>query len=234
MNASYKNFGSFLSEVRAAKQPLCMVIFGPPGSGKGTNARKLTGALGLLHVETGAMIREEIKEGSPLGKKVESFVQKGQLVPDGVIYQLLEKRLSTGSLKKGVIFDGMPRTIAQTKELDSILARHGLKVNLVVSLNVPDKVVIQRMRKRAELEKRPDDLREGVIETRVAIYHRESDPILSHYKAKGFLVRVNSAVSPRAAYRRVRRRVRLSGLRRTAKAVGQVAKKRMSAFRRRK
>lgn len=230
MRANYSSFGNFFAEVKAARQPLCMVIFGAPGSGKGTNARKLSEALGIAHIETGAMIRAEIKAETKLGNAISGFVKGGNLVPNEVIYQLLEKRLSQPDCAKGIIFDGVPRTLEQAKKLNAILAQKGKKLNLVVNLVVSDKVVIQRMRDRAKLENRPDDLAPGVIENRIRVYHKESEPLIGYYKQRGLLVRVKGKKSPEVVYRRVRKRVRRSELTRTAKAAGIIAGRRVAGM----
>jgi adenylate kinase len=233
MKHGYGSVSSFVKDVKAAKQPICMIIMGLPGSGKGINATQVANSLGIAHVETGAMIRKELKSGSPLGNQMKEIVQAGNLVPDEIIYKLIEQRLTERDCAKGILFDGMPRTIAQAQKLDEILARFRKKVTLVLNLDAPDAVVIQRMRKRATIEKRPDDSTPGVIENRVKIYHDQSDPIIDFYKRKKLLVRVNAEKSPQKVFKKVNRRIRVSELKRTAKATGTIARQRFARILRR-
>ena len=182
-----------------------LIIFGPPGSGKGTYASRLQGRLGVDVIAMGDIFRETIKEGSALGMKVKGFVEKGLLVPDNVVVEVLRQRLAKSSSKKGFILDGFPRTIEQAKELENIM-----KVDGVVQLTVPDRIIVERLSTRricktcgevynilylkpktegvcdkcgGPLYQRQDDT-EKVIKDRIGVYERQTRPILLYYKEK--------------------------------------------------
>jgi len=181
------------------------IIFGPPGSGKGTYASRLQDKLGVDVVAMGDIFREIMKESTPLGKKVKSFVEKGLLVPDEVVIEVLKQRLAKASTKTGFILDGFPRTIEQAKSLDDIA-----KIDVVIQLTVPDSIIIERLSTRRickncgevynirylkpkiegvcdkcgeELYQRSDDTAD-VIRDRIHVYERQTQPILKHYIQK--------------------------------------------------
>jgi len=187
----------------------CMniVIFGPPGSGKGTYASRLMNRLGIPHISTGDLVREEIRNQTPLGNKIEKYSSSGMLVPDEIITQMLKKRLASG-VSKGFILEGYPRTVGQVHELDKIT-----KVDVVVNLDVPDIVIVDRLSARlqcrkcgaiynektmkprvtgkcdkdgGELFRRVDDQPE-VIRERLKVYQEASEPVISHYRSKHLL-----------------------------------------------
>jgi adenylate kinase len=181
------------------------IIFGPPGSGKGTYASRLHDELGVDVIATGDILREIIKENTPLGKKVKGFVEKGMLVPDDLVIEALKKRLANVSSKKGFILDGFPRTVEQAKALDGIT-----KIDTVIQLTVPDWIIVERLSTRricrncgevynirylkpkvdgvcdkceGQLYQRPDDTAE-VIKSRILVYERQTQPILEHYNKR--------------------------------------------------
>ncbi|MEN6588963.1 MAG: adenylate kinase [Proteiniphilum sp.] len=168
---------------------LNIVIFGAPGSGKGTQSEKLIEKYGLKHVSTGDLLRAEINGNTGLGHMADAYIAKGQLVPDEVMIGMLEELVKKNHLVKGFIFDGFPRTLAQGKALDAMLERHGKKVSVVLSLEVEDGELIDRLLKRGEISGRTDDNRE-TIESRLRVYYDQTAPLKDFYSAQGKLVRI--------------------------------------------
>ena len=181
------------------------IIFGPPGSGKGTYASRLRAKLGVDVIAMGDIFREIMKEDSPLGKKVKQYVEKGLLVPDDVVIEVLKQRLAKSSSKKGFILDGFPRTLEQANALDKIVA-----IDVVIKLTAPDSIIIERLSTRrickscgevynvrylkpkvegvcdkcgGQLYQRPDDTAK-VIKDRIQVYEQQTQQILQHYKKK--------------------------------------------------
>ena len=144
-------------QLNSEKSMLNIVIFGAPGSGKGTQSEKLIEKYGLKHVSTGDLLRAEIKSNSGLGQLAESYITKGQLVPDEVVIGILEELVQEHNHQNGFIFDGFPRTLAQGEALDAMLAKYGEKVSVVLSLEVADEELIGRLLKRGEISGRSDD-----------------------------------------------------------------------------
>lgn len=187
-----------------------LVLFGPPGAGKGTQAKRLVDLLKVPQISTGDLMRAERKSGSELGQKFESFMSKGELVPDELVVALLEKRLSEEDAKSGAIFDGYPRTVAQAKVLNGLLDKLGRKIDRVVSLGVGREEIVERVTGRRtdpstgqiyhlrynppppsiqdRLTQRKDDTKEAV-ETRLDAYQAETKPVLDYYEENGFAVR---------------------------------------------
>ena len=161
------------------------LIFGPPGAGKGTQAAKLIERYGLRHVSTGDLLRREIAAGTPLGLKAKSLIDKGELVPDEVVEGMIASELDAHGDVKGFLFDGFPRTTAQAEHLDAILAERGRKVDAVLALAIPDEMVFERIRHRAQIENRADDTKPEVIQNRIDTYHAKTEPIAAFYKGKG-------------------------------------------------
>lgn len=163
---------------------LNLVIFGAPGSGKGTQSEVLIEQFGFDHISTGDLLRAEIKQGSELGKSAKSYIDAGQLVPDSLIIGMIEKVLQERQPKKGLILDGFPRTVAQAEALDALYAKHGTAVHAVLDLQVAEDELIQRLLKRGEESGRSDDNLE-TIQKRLGIYHAQTAPIAEHYAKKG-------------------------------------------------
>jgi adenylate kinase len=160
---------------------LITILFGPPGSGKGTQAAYITKRYGLQHVSTGEMLREEADKGTELGNEVGPIMADGGLVPDDLMVRVIEARLRDADAAAGVLLDGFPRTVPQAQALDAMLRRTGRKVDLVLYLNVPEDKLIQRLLGRARDEGRADDNLE-TIEKRIEVYHRDTEPVLDHYR----------------------------------------------------
>lgn len=160
---------------------LITILFGPPGSGKGTQAAYITKRYGLQHVSTGEMLRKEAAKGTDLGNEVAPIMAEGKLVPDDLIVRVIESRLRDADTQVGVLLDGFPRTVPQARALDAMLRRTGRKVDLVLFLDVPEERLIERLLGRAQAEGREDDNLD-TIQTRLEVYHRDTEPVLDHYR----------------------------------------------------
>ena len=160
------------------------VIFGAPGSGKGTYSAKLVERYSLGHISTGDVLRAEIKNGTPLGKTAQEYIDKGQLIPDNLMIDILASKLDSLGDVPGVIFDGFPRTIAQAEALKAMLARRGEKVDAMLELVVGEDVLMQRLLRRAEIEGRADD-NETTIRARFDVYRTQTRPLSDWFEAEG-------------------------------------------------
>ena len=169
---------------------LNIVIFGPPGCGKGTQSAKLTEKYNLVHLSTGDVIRKEIKSGSDFGIQLKAIVEKGELVPYELIIKILESALAQNQSSNGFIFDGFPRTIDQAVDLDEILAKDNQSISMVVSLCIHDDKVVERLLNRAKIEGRKDDT-EDVIKNRLKVYKEQTCPLIDFYRKQGKYVEVN-------------------------------------------
>ena len=163
-----------------------IVLLGGPGAGKGTQADKLKEYYGVPHISTGEVLREARASGTELGKKAAEYMDAGKLLPDDIILGIINEKLDMPSMKHGFLFDGFPRTILQAEGLDKMLKSKGESLDSVVSIEVPDKIVIERLLKRAEVEGRSDDKRE-TIENRIRVYYEQTEPLKSYYKDCGLL-----------------------------------------------
>ncbi|MCL2072422.1 MAG: adenylate kinase [Marinilabiliaceae bacterium] len=164
---------------------LYIVIFGPPGSGKGTQSEKIIEKYGLTHIATGDILRNEIKNGTNLGNTAKEFIDKGQLVPDETIIRMIENKIAEiKNQTKGVIFDGFPRTVDQAIALKDMLADRNEKIKLMLYLEVPRDELIRRLSKRAETSGRTDDTPE-TIENRLKVYEDITSPVMEFYKQEG-------------------------------------------------
>lgn len=162
-----------------------LILFGPPGSGKGTQAKKLAAQYGFLHISTGDLFRAEIGGGTPLGLEAKSYMDAGKLVPDEVVLGMLKKAVDDNPDIKGVIFDGFPRTIVQAKALNEMLAskQHGL--DLLISLTVNEEEIVQRILERSKTSGRVDDSNEDTIRQRIQVYHDQTSPVYDFYNELG-------------------------------------------------
>ncbi len=191
-----------------------LVLFGPPGAGKGTQAERLVELLGVPQISTGDMMRAERKSGSDLGKKFDSFMSAGKLVPDELVLELIQKRLQREDAQKGAIFDGYPRTEPQAEALDQVLAQLGRKLAKVVLIDVPENDIVDRITGRrvdpasgqtyhlrynppppgVEVTQRKDDTEE-VVRTRYEGYKKKTEPVLPYYEKSGLLAKVDGVGS---------------------------------------
>ncbi len=167
-----------------------LIILGPPGAGKGTQAARISERLGIPAISTGDIFRANIKDETELGLRVKDILSSGGYVPDEVTNRIVEDRLSWDDASGGFLLDGYPRTSGQVEALDEMLARHGHRLDAVLELEVDDDALVKRLLKRAETDGRSDDT-EAVIRERQAIYYRETAPLSQHYDQVGLLVRVD-------------------------------------------
>jgi Adenylate kinase and related kinases len=165
---------------------LNVVIFGAPGSGKGTQSELIIAKYGLHHISMGEILREEMEKQTELGQEAAKSIEKGQLISDEVVIKILGDILDNHSKVKGFIFDGFPRTLAQGEALDKMLKKKGLDVTIVLSLSVDEDELVQRLLKRGELSGRSDDKQE-VIKNRLNVYREQTEPLKEYYRKRGKL-----------------------------------------------
>jgi adenylate kinase len=208
-----------------------IILLGPPGAGKGTQAQRLQTDVGMIQLSTGDMLRAEMKSGSPLGKKAQSIVDAGALVPDELMVGLIEDRIARPDATKGFILDGFPRTEAQAEALDKMLARSGKKLDQVIEMEVDEKALTERVIGRftcavcgtgyhdkfkrpkvdgvcdvcgsKEFTRRKDDNAE-TMKTRMAAYRAQTEPLLPYYRARGVLKKVDGMAAMDEVYRQIR------------------------------
>jgi adenylate kinase len=179
------------------------LIFGPPGSGKGTQSVRLAEKFNLVHLSTGDMLRAEIAAGSDLGKKMSSIMSKGELVPDEVVIEMIASKIDKTKGSAGFLFDGFPRTVGQTIELEKMLAKRGMKIDLMLVLDVEHDELVSRLVSRAELSGRPDDKDPAVIENRISVYKAKTEPIINYCREKRLYQPVNGMGSIDDIFRRL-------------------------------
>jgi len=167
------------------------LIFGPPGSGKGTQSVRLAEKFNLLHLSTGDMLRAEITAGTELGKKMSLIMSKGELVPDEVVIEMIAHKIDNSKGSEGFLFDGFPRTVAQTVSLEKMLNDRGMKIDQMLVLDVDHDELVKRLIARAELSGRPDDKDPAVIENRIDVYKEKTEPIINYCNQKGLYQPVN-------------------------------------------
>jgi adenylate kinase len=172
-----------------------MILFGPPGSGKGTQSEKLIEKYKFKHLSTGDILRSEIARKTPLGLEAKSLMDKGQLVPDEVVIGMISTALDANPGVSGFLFDGFPRTTAQAEALDKLLELNKTEIGVVVALQVPEEELIARMVNRAKTSGRSDDADENVQRNRLEVYKRDTMPVANHYRKKEKVVELNGVGS---------------------------------------
>ena len=162
-----------------------IVLFGPPGAGKGTQSQKLITKYNLVHLSTGDLLRAQIAEGTELGLRAKKLMDEGLLVPDEVVIGMIGNALEKNKQAAGFIFDGFPRTVAQAESLDRLLAGHGTGVASMVALEVGEEELVKRLLERGKTSGRPDDQDESKIRRRVQVYNTETAQVAGHYAGQG-------------------------------------------------
>ncbi len=170
---------------------LNIVLFGPPGAGKGTQADKLMEHYGLLHISTGEVIREQIKAGTELGKRAEKEMEGGALASDEIVIKIIADFVEQHKSAKGVIFDGFPRTTPQAEAFDQVLSEEGLEVTMMLALEVPDQELIERLLLRGKSSGRADDQSEEIIVNRIAVYKKQTEIVKQFYEKQGKFISVD-------------------------------------------
>jgi adenylate kinase len=179
-----------------------LVFLGPPGSGKGTQAIRLAEKVGLVHLSMGDILRAAVKAGTELGKKAEGFMARGDLVPDDLIIGLIEEKVASGDLKSGFILDGFPRNLPQAESLTEMFTKNKISLDKAILLDVGDSEILKRLKGRAEIEGRADDT-EDVINNRLEVYRKQTQPIENYYREQSILVAIEGEGTPDAIFEKI-------------------------------
>ena len=181
-----------------------ILIFGPPGAGKGTQAVKLCEHLGVPHISTGDMFRHHIKNDTELGKKVKEYSSRGALVPDEITVAMVEERLSSADVTNGFLLDGFPRSVPQAEALEKILQPQGQSIDTIINISIPDDEILKRLVKRASIEGRQDDSDEKIIQNRIDTYKSQSEPCLAFYQSSGKVKNIDGVGSIDEIFERIK------------------------------
>ncbi len=174
---------------------LNIVLFGPPGAGKGTQSAKIIESHSLVHIATGDLFRKHMGENTDLGKLAKSYMDAGNLVPDEVVIGMVEDKIQENLQVSGFIFDGFPRTVNQADALDKMLEKHGLSISGMVALEVPEDELRVRIKERAKTSGRVDDQDDEKINNRIQVYNRETSPVADYYRSQGKFTSINGVGS---------------------------------------
>jgi adenylate kinase len=181
-----------------------ILLLGPQGSGKGTQARRISEAYGIPHIATGDMLRAAMAARTELGLKVKPIYDSGGLVPDDLMIELIRERLAQDDTETGFVLDGFPRTMAQAEALDPMLREIGKELTVVFVLQLPEEVCIERLLKRAQLEGRVDDTPDAIVK-RLEIYHRETEPLIEWYRIRSNVVTIHGDRSVNEVFAEIQR-----------------------------
>lgn len=179
-----------------------IVLLGPPGAGKGTQAAKISAEYSIPHISTGDMLRQQVASGSPLGNRVKSILDSGELVTDDIIMQVVEARLSQPDCARGFLLDGIPRTVGQAESLGRLLLNMGSPKLRVLQINVPDQVLLERIQLRQGESSRSDDTAE-VAAKRLQVYWEQTAPVANHYEHLGALVKLDGVGTVDEVFQRI-------------------------------
>jgi adenylate kinase len=182
---------------------LNFLIFGPPGSGKGTQSVQLSEKYNLLHLSTGDMLRAEIGSGTALGNRVKGIMEKGELVPDEVVIEMIAARIDAEKSKAGFLYDGFPRTVEQAQALERMLEGKGMKINAMLALDVEHDELVRRLMGRGAVSGRADDQDMNVIENRIEVYRSKTEPLADYYRKKNTYTPVDGMGSVDAIFDRL-------------------------------
>lgn len=175
---------------------LNIILFGPPGAGKGTQSEKIIDKYKLTHIATGDLFRKHLGEGTDLGKLAQKYMDEGNLVPDEVVIGMVDEKIKeTKANSSGYIFDGFPRTVPQAKALDTLLAEKGEKIAGMIALEVPEEELKKRIKERGKTSGRSDDQDEAKIENRIKVYQEETLPVANYYDGEGKFVKIHGVGS---------------------------------------
>ncbi len=186
---------------------LNIVLFGPPGAGKGTQSQKLIEDYGLTHISTGDLFRKHLGEGTELGKKAQAFMDEGRLVPDQLVIDMVDDKLQEENNANGIIFDGFPRTIPQAEALDELLNKKSTPIKGMIALSVPDDELISRLLERGKTSGRADDQNREKIATRLQVYQTETLPVANYYEAQGRYESVDGVGGIDTIYERIKQAI---------------------------
>jgi adenylate kinase len=184
--------------------PLNVLLLGPQGAGKGTQAKRISAEYGLPHIASGEILRAEMDAGTELGKRVKDVYDRGDLVSDDLMIELIRNRLEQPDTESGFVLDGFPRTTVQAEALDSMFNDIGRNFSVAFALQIPDEVAFDRLRRRAEVEGRADDTDEA-IQRRLDNYHRETEPLIEYYRTRGNLVQIHGNRSENEVFAEIQR-----------------------------
>jgi len=183
---------------------LNVLLLGPQGAGKGTQAKRISAEYGIPHIASGEILRAEMDAGTELGRRVKKVYDRGDLVSDDLMIELIRNRLDQPDTESGFVLDGFPRTTVQAEALDSMFNDIGRNFSVAFALQIPDEVAFDRLRRRAELEGRADDTDEA-IQRRLDNYHRETEPLIEYYRTRGNLVPIHGNRSENEVFAEIQR-----------------------------
>jgi adenylate kinase len=182
---------------------MLIVLIGPPGSGKGTQSKRLTSYLQIPHLSTGELFRNAISQNTPLGRLAAQYINDGRLVPDPLVLELVGECLNRPEYGRGCLFDGFPRTLQQAKSLDESLAQRGTPLSMILEMRADESELIGRMLKRAAAEKRVDD-NPTTIAHRMEVYRKQTAPLIDYYQKQGKLVTIDGLGTPDEVFQRIK------------------------------